>query len=150
MLLVATIASLTCVTLATPLHRIERSTPGGSAICSSAEAAYSSAIGEGKSDEVAGAIAAKVFYNKVFSVFDGSINCGSSVDAVNGMADYFNDFGKSVITTICKKSTVAFLDAKIGGASKVDALKVAATTYTDYIADYPDPDSACFKSQDSL
>ena len=60
---------------------------------------------------------------------------------------------------------MAFLDAKIGGASKVkkvfhptniktqfqvDALKVAATTYTDYIADYPDPDSACFKSQDSL
>ena len=33
---------------------------------------------------------------------------------------------------------------------KVDALKAAATTYTDYIADYPDPDSACFKSQDSL
>merc|ERR1712107_540878 len=48
------------------------------------------------------------------------------------------------------KATVAFLDAKISGASKVDALKAAATTYTDYIADYPDPDSACFKSQDSL
>ena len=33
---------------------------------------------------------------------------------------------------------------------QVDALKAAATTYTDNIADYPDPDSACFKSQDSL
>merc|ERR1711973_990475 len=53
-------------------------------------------------------------------------------------------------STICKKATVAFLDAKISGANKVDALKAAATTYTDYIADYPDPDSACFKSQDSL
>ena len=77
-----------------------RSTPGGSAICSAAEAAFSSAKGEGKSDEVAGAVAAKVFYNKVFSVFDGSINCASSVDAVNGMADYFNEFGKSVITKV--------------------------------------------------
>merc|ERR1712032_1644213 len=105
--------------------------------------AYSSAKSEGKSDDVAGAVGAKVF-----CVFDGSINCGSSVDAVNGMADYFNEFGKSVITTICKKATVAFLDAKISGASKVDALKAAATTYTDNIADYPDPDSACFKSQD--
>jgi len=150
MLLVATLASLTCVTLATPLHRVERSTPGGRAICSAAEAAYSSAKGEGKSDEVAGAVAAKVFYTKVFSVFDGSINCRSSVDAVNGMADYFNEFGKSVVTAICKKTTVAFLDARISGASKVDALKAAATTYTDNIADYPDPDSACFKSQDSL
>ena len=88
---------------------MSRSTPGGSAICSSAEAAYSSAIGEGKSDEVAGAIAAKVFYNKVFSVFDGSINCGSSVDAVNGMADYFNDFGKSVITTVRKRLRLPML-----------------------------------------
>ena len=88
---------------------MSRSTPGGSAICSSAEAAYSSAIGEGKSDEVAGAIAAKVFYNKVFSVFDGSINCGSSVDAVNGMADYFNDFGKSVITTVRKRLQLQML-----------------------------------------
>ena len=88
---------------------MSRSTPGGSAICSSAEAAYSSAIGEGKSDEVAGAIAAKVFYNKVFSVFDGSINCGSSVDAVNGMADYFNDFGKSVITTVRKRLRLQML-----------------------------------------
>merc|ERR1712109_108864 len=95
-------------------------------------------------------VAAKVLYTKVFEVFDGSIECGSSVDAINGMADYFNEFGKSVITTICKKATVAFLDAKISGASKVDALKAAATTYTDYIADYPDPDSACFRSQDSL
>ena len=77
-----------------------RSTPGGSAICSAAEASFSSAKGEGKSDEVAGAVAAKVFYNKVFSVFDGSINCASSVDAVNGMADYFNEFGKSVITKV--------------------------------------------------
>merc|ERR1711948_118736 len=78
-----------------------------------------------------------VLYTKVFEVFDGSIECGSSVDAINGMADYFNEFGKSVVTTICKKATVAFLDAKISGASKVDALKAAATTYTDYIADYP-------------
>jgi len=150
MLLVATFASLTCVTLATPLHRVERSTPGGSAICSAAEAAFSSAKGEGKSDEVAGAVAAKVFYNKVFSVFDGSINCASSVDAVNGMADYFNEFGKSVITKICEKTTLVFLDARISGANKTDALKAAATTYTDNIADHPDPDSACFKSQDSL
>merc|ERR1711920_960936 len=115
MLLIATIASFTCITVANPHHRTARSTPGLSAICSSAEKAYS-----------------------------------SSVDAINGMADYFNEFGKSVVTTICKKATVAFLDAKISGASKVDALKAAATTYTDYIADYPDPDSACFKSQDSL
>merc|ERR1712193_107099 len=126
MLLVATFASLTCVTLATPLHRVERSTPGGSAICSAAEAAFSSAKGEGKSDEVAGAVAAK------------------------GMADYFNEFGKSVITKICEKTTLVFLDARISGANKTDALKAAATTYTDNIADHPDPDSACFKSQDSL
>merc|ERR1711872_772760 len=104
MLLIATIASFTCLTVANPHHRTARSTPGSAAICSSAEEAYSSA----KQD------------------------------------------GKSVVTTICKKATVAFLDAKISGASKVDALKAAATTYTDYIADYPDPDSACFKSQDSL
>ena len=79
---------------------LPRPTPGGSAICSAAEAAFSSAKGEGKSDQVAGAVAAKVFYTKVFSVFDGSINCGSSVEAVNGMADYFNELGKSVITTV--------------------------------------------------
>ena len=54
---------------------------------------------------VAGAVAAKVFYTKVFSAFAGSINCGSSVDAVNGMADYFNDFGKSVVTTVRLKKT---------------------------------------------
>merc|ERR1711997_163465 len=146
MLLIATIASFTCLTVANPHHRTARSTPGSSAICSSAEKAYSSAKQGGKSE----AVAAKVLYTKVFEVFDGSIECGSSVDAINGMADYFNEFGKSVVTTICKKATVAFLDAKISGASKVDALKAAATTYTDYIADYPDPDSACFKSQDSL
>merc|ERR1711872_416926 len=152
MLLIATIASFTCLTvaMANPLHRTARSTPGSAAICSSAEEAYSSAKQDGKSEDVAGAVAAKVLYTKVFEVFDGSIECGSSVDAINGMADYFNEFGKSVVTTICKKATVAFLDAKISGASKVDALKAAATTYTDYIADYPDPDSACFKSQDSL
>ena len=86
-----------------------RSTPGGSAICSAAEAAYSSAKGEGKSDEVAGAVAAKVFYTKVFSVFDGSINCASSVDAVNGMADYFNEFGKSVVTTVRLKKPFSLL-----------------------------------------
>ena len=85
-----------------------RSTPGGSAICSAAEAAYSSAKAEGKSDEVAGAVAAKVIYTKVFSVFDGSINCGSSVQAVNGMADYFNEFGKSVITTVRLRSLTSF------------------------------------------
>merc|ERR1711962_730277 len=147
MLLIATIASFTCLTVANPHHRTARSTPGSAAICSSAEKAYSSAKQDGKSEDVAGAVAAKVLYNKVF---EGSIECGSSVDAINGMADYFNEFGKSVVTTICKKATVAFLDAKISGASKVDALKAAATTYTDYIADYPDPDSACFKSQDSL
>merc|ERR1711988_480551 len=127
MLLIATIATFTCLTVANPHHRTARSTPGLSAICSSAEEAYSSAKQDGKSEDVAGA-----------------------VDAINGMADYFNEFGKSVVTTICKKATVAFLDAKISGASKVDALKAAATTYTDYIADYPDPESACFKSQDSL
>ena len=94
-----------------------------------------------------------MLYTKVFEVFDGSIECGSSVDAINGMADYFNEFGKSVVTKvrqkllkknfqispfsffrflhshfsdlftflfqICKKATVAFLDAKISGASKV-------------------------------
>merc|ERR1711973_220435 len=147
MLLIATIASFTCLTVANPHHRTARSTPGSTAICSSAEKAYSSAKQDGKSEDVAGAVAAKVLY---FKVFEGSIECGSSVDAINGMADYFNEFGKSVVTTICKKATVAFLDAKISGASKVDALKAAATTYTDYIADYPDPDSACFKSQDSL
>merc|ERR1711972_527615 len=146
MLLIATIATFTCLTVANPHHRTARSTPGLSAICSSAEKAYSSAKQDGKSE----AVAAKVLYTKVFEVFDGSIECGSSVKAINGMADYFNEFGKSVVTTICKKATVAFLDAKISGASKVDALKAAATTYTDYIADYPDPDSACFKSQDSL
>ena len=85
-----------------------RSTPGSSAICSAAEAAYSSAKAEGKSDDVAGAVAAKVIYTKVFSVFDGSINCGSSVDAVNGMADYFNEFGKSVITTVRLRSLIWF------------------------------------------
>merc|ERR1712240_48423 len=126
MLLIATIATFTCLTVANPHHRTARSTPGSAAICSSAEKAYSSAKQDGKSEDVAGAV------------------------AINGMADYFNEFGKSVVTTICKKATVAFLDAKISGASKVDALKAAATTYTDYIADYPDPDSACFKSQDSL
>merc|ERR1712079_210851 len=150
MLFIATIASFTFLTVANPHHGTARSTPGSSAICSSAEEAYSSAKQNGKSEDVAGAVAAKVLYTKVFEVFDGSIKCGSRVDAINGMADYFNEFGKSVITTICKKATVAFLDAKISGASKVDALKAAATTYTDYIADYPDPDSACFKSQDSL
>merc|ERR1711973_547957 len=133
MLLIATIATFTCLTVANPHHRTARSTPGSAAICSSAEEAYSSAKQDGKSEDVAGAVAAKVLYTKVFEVFDG-----------------FNEFGKSVVTTICKKATVAFLDAKISGASKVDALKAAATTYTDYIADYPDPDSACFKSQDSL
>merc|ERR1712234_25368 len=146
MLLIATIATFTCLTVANPHHRTARSTPGLSAICSSAEKAYSSAKQDGKSEDVAGAVAAKVLYTEVI---DGSIECGSSVDAINGMADYFNEFGKSVVTTICKKATVAFLDAKISGASKVDALKAAAT-YTDHIADYPDPDSACFKSQDSL
>ena len=85
-----------------------RSTPGSSAICSAAEAAYSSTKSEGKSDDVAGAVAAKVIYTKVFSVFDGSINCGSSVDAVNGMADYFNEFGKSVITTVRLRSLKGF------------------------------------------
>merc|ERR1712213_227022 len=110
MLLIATIATFTCLTVANPHHRTARSTPGLSAICSSAEKAYSSAKQDGKSE------------------------------AINGMADYFNEFGKSVVTAICKKATVAFLDAKISGASKVDALKAAATTYTDYIADYPDPD----------
>merc|ERR1712112_427890 len=73
MLLVATIASLTCVTLATPLYIGGRSTPGGSAICSAAESAYYGAKGEGMSNQLAGAIAGKVFYNKVFNVFDGSI-----------------------------------------------------------------------------
>merc|ERR1712212_367182 len=150
MLLIATIASFTCLTVAKPHHRTARSTPGSAAICSSAEEAYSSAKQGGKSEDVAGAVAAKVLYTNVFEVFEGSIKCGSSVDAINGMADYFNEFGKSVITTICKKATVAFLDAKISGAGKVDALKAPATTYTDNIADYPDPDSACFKSQDSL
>merc|ERR1711936_1417316 len=150
MLLIATIAPFTCLTVANPHHRTARSCSGSAAICSSAEKAYSSAKQGGKSEDVAGAVAAKLLYTNVFEVFDGSIECGSSVDAINGMADYFNEFGKSVITTICKKATVAFLDAKISGASKVDALKAAATTYTDYIADYPDPDSACFKSQDSL
>merc|ERR1711962_794769 len=91
MLLIATIASLTCLTVANPHHRTARSTPGSSAICSSAEKAYSSAKQGGKSEDVAGAVAAKVF-----EVFDGSIECGSSVDAINGMADYFNEFGKSV------------------------------------------------------
>merc|ERR1711936_1219202 len=133
MLLITTIASFTCLTVANPHHRTARSCTGTAAICSSAEKAYSSAKQNGKSEDIAGAVAAKVLYTKVFEVFDGSI-----------------EFGKSVITTICKKATVAFLDAKISGASKVDALKAAATTYTDYIADYPDPDSACFKSQDSL
>merc|ERR1712211_223774 len=128
MLLIATIASFTCLTVANPHHRTARSTPGSAAICSSAEKAYSSAKQDGKSEDVAGAVAAKVLYTKVFEVFD-----------------YFIEFGKSVVTTICKKATVAFLDAKISGASKVDALKAAASTYTDYIADYPDPDSACFK-----
>merc|ERR1712174_99158 len=127
MLLIATIVSFTCLTVANPHHRTARSTPGLSAICSSAEEAYSSVKQDGKSEDVAGAVAAKVLYTKVFEVFDGFIECG-----------------KSVVTTICKKATVAFLDAKISGASKVDALKAAATTYTDYIADYPDPDSACF------
>ena len=77
-----------------------RSTPGSAAICSSAEKAYSSAKQDGKSEDVAGAVAAKVLYTKVFEVFDGSIECGSSVDAINGMADYFNEFGKSVVTTV--------------------------------------------------
>ena len=80
-----------------------RSTPGSAAICSSAEKAYSSAKQGGKSEDVAGAVAAKVLYTKVFEVFDGSIECGSSVDAINGMADYFNEFGKSVITTVRQK-----------------------------------------------
>merc|ERR1712004_929347 len=137
MLLIATIASFTCLTVANPHHRTARSTPGSAAICSSAEKAYSSAKQGGKSEDVAGAVAAKVLYTKVF---EGFIECGSSVDAINGMADYFNEFGKSVVTTvrqkllkknfhfsdfftfifqICKKATVAFLDAKISGASKV-------------------------------
>ena len=47
-----------------------RSTPGGSAICSAAELAYYGAKGEGKSNHLAGAIAGKVFYNKVGSYFD--------------------------------------------------------------------------------
>merc|ERR1711973_382241 len=96
MLLIATIASFTCLTVANPHHRTARSTPGSAAICSSAEKAYSSAKQGGKSEDVAGAVAAKVLYT---NVFDGSIECGSSVDAINGMADYFNEFGKSVITT---------------------------------------------------
>merc|ERR1712156_1039083 len=83
MLLIATIASFTCLTVANPHHRTARSTPGSAAICSSAEEAYSSAKQDGKSEDV-----------------DGSIECGSSVDAINGMADYFNEFGKSVVTTI--------------------------------------------------
>ena len=88
---------------------LPRSTPGGNAICSAAEAAYSSAKGEGKSNEVAGAVAAKVFYTKVFGAFDGSINCRSSVDAVNGMADYFNEFGKSVVTAVRLKKPFSSL-----------------------------------------
>ena len=44
-----------------------------------------------------------MLYTNVFEVFDGSIECGSSVDAINGMADYFNEFGKSVITTVRQK-----------------------------------------------
>merc|ERR1711962_135916 len=86
MLLIATIATFTCLTVANPHHRTARSTPGLSAICSSAEEAYSSAKQDGKSEDVAGAVAAKVLYTKVFEVFDGSIECGSSVDAINGMA----------------------------------------------------------------
>ena len=84
-----------------------RSTPGSAAICSSAEKAYSSAKQDGKSEDVAGAVAAKVLYTKVFEVFDGSIECGSSVDAINGMADYFNEFGKSVVTTVRQKLLLA-------------------------------------------
>merc|ERR1711872_751763 len=85
MLLIATIASFTCLTvaMANPHHRTARSTPGSAAICSSAEEAYSSAKQDGKSE----AVAAKVLYTKVFEVFDGSIECGSSVDAIKGMAD---------------------------------------------------------------
>merc|ERR1712029_120572 len=70
MLLIATIVSFTCLTVANPHHRTARSTPGLSAICSSAEEAYSSAKQEGKSEDVAGAVAAKVLYTKVFEVFD--------------------------------------------------------------------------------
>merc|ERR1712203_909028 len=49
MLLIATIASFTCLTVANPHHRTARSTPGSAAICSSAEKAYSSAKQNGKS-----------------------------------------------------------------------------------------------------
>merc|ERR1739838_638386 len=73
MLLIATIATFTCLTVANPHHRTARSTPGSAAICSSAEKAYSSAKQDGKSEDVAGAVAAKVLYTKVFEVFDGSI-----------------------------------------------------------------------------
>merc|ERR1712203_430141 len=45
MLLIATIASFTCLTVANPHHRTARSTPGSAAICSSAEKAYSSEAG---------------------------------------------------------------------------------------------------------
>merc|ERR1712116_83965 len=84
MLLIATIASFTCLIVANPHHRTARSCSGSAAICSSAEKAYSSAKQGGKSEDVAGAVAAKVLYTKVFEVFDGSIECSSSVDAING------------------------------------------------------------------
>jgi len=154
-LLLSLVATLVCAAPERQQHI--RAAPGYENVCKLSEQAYSRAKAGGKSEKIAGVVAAKVFYVEFFNAkISGNVpRCATKSKSVTDMVKYFNAANSNkmnVLTPICKASTLAYFNAKIEGKSAVEAKVAAAAAYMPFILkDFgADPGQACIKSQDYI
>merc|ERR1711970_1257233 len=147
----------TLVFAAPERQRHIRAAPGYENVCKLSEQAYGRAKSGGKSDKIAGVIAAKTFYVEFFNAkISGNVpGCKTKSKSVSDMVKYFNAANSNkmnVLTPICKASTLAYFNAKIEGKSAVEAKVAAAAAYMPFILKDlgADPGQACIKSQDYI